>query len=168
MSRATRACSHTVRCKRLPWPRWPARSAALGMRYSSTGWSPPCSTTRECSPALPGDGSRPPLQSGTGTDARPPPGPFRPASKTDAARTSSMRPPRPSTPATKTGLEPAVVADAFERYLARKGAEVAETDDVGADHLRGWDMHVAFGAANPALYKLMWSRPLTRCPSLRP
>ena len=62
----------------------------------------------------------------------------------------------------KDGLEQAVVADAFERYLAVKRAEVGTTADLVADFLRGWDMHVAFGVANPALYKLMWSRPLMR------
>ena len=60
----------------------------------------------------------------------------------------------------KDGLEQAVVADAFERYLACKREEVGTTGDVAADFLRGWDMHVAFGVDNPVLYKLMWSRPL--------
>jgi AcrR family transcriptional regulator len=62
----------------------------------------------------------------------------------------------------KDGLEQAVVADAFERYLARKREELGRTDDVAADFLHGWDMHVAFGVENPVLYELMWNRPLVR------
>ena len=55
----------------------------------------------------------------------------------------------------KQGLLDAVVTDAFERYLARKRA-LRPTGDPAADVRQGWDTHVAFARANPALYRLMW------------
>jgi AcrR family transcriptional regulator len=55
----------------------------------------------------------------------------------------------------KQGLLDAVVTDAFERYLARKRA-LRPTGDPAADVRQGWDTHVAFAQANPALYRLMW------------
>jgi AcrR family transcriptional regulator len=58
----------------------------------------------------------------------------------------------------KDGLLQAVVTDGFERYLARKRA-IGTTGDVVADFRRGWDMHVEFGVANPALYHVMYGRP---------
>jgi AcrR family transcriptional regulator len=58
----------------------------------------------------------------------------------------------------KDGLIQAVVADAYERYLAHK-REVGTTEDLVADFLRGWDMHVAFGVTNAVLYELMYGRP---------
>jgi AcrR family transcriptional regulator len=61
----------------------------------------------------------------------------------------------------KDGLVQAVVTDAFERYLERKRA-LGATGDVAADFARGWDAHVEFGVANPALYELMWGRPMMR------
>lgn len=56
------------------------------------------------------------------------------------------------------GLLDAVAGDGFARYvqtkLARRGGEDPVTD------LRaGWDLHVGFGLANPALYALMYGDP---------
>lgn len=61
----------------------------------------------------------------------------------------------------KNGLVQAVVMDAFERYLEQK-RKVPPTGDLIADFCRGWDMHVEFGVGNPALYDLMYGRPLIR------
>ncbi|MFS0723645.1 TetR/AcrR family transcriptional regulator [Paenibacillus sp. 1P07SE] len=61
----------------------------------------------------------------------------------------------------KDGLVQAVVMDAFERYLEQK-RKVGLTGDLNADFRRGWDMHVEFGVSNPALYDLMYGRPLIR------
>ncbi|WP_327102545.1 TetR/AcrR family transcriptional regulator [Nonomuraea glycinis] len=61
----------------------------------------------------------------------------------------------------KDGLLHAVVADGFERYLARKRA-VGTTGDVVTDFRRGWDMHVEFGVTHPALYNVMYGRPMAR------
>jgi AcrR family transcriptional regulator len=58
----------------------------------------------------------------------------------------------------KDGLLQAVVTDGFERYLASKRA-LGTTGDLTADFRRGWDMHVEFGVANPALYHVMYGRP---------
>src|SRR3982074_2812390 len=55
----------------------------------------------------------------------------------------------------KQGLLDAVVTVAFERYLARKRA-LRATAGPAADVRQGWDTHVAFARANPALYRLMW------------
>lgn len=54
-----------------------------------------------------------------------------------------------------TGLLGEVTAVGFETYLASKTARRTSTDPV--DDLRaGWDLHVEFGVANPALYVLMY------------
>ena len=55
----------------------------------------------------------------------------------------------------KQGLMDAVVTDAFERYLAQKRA-LRPTSDPAASIRQGWDAHVAFARANPAIYRLMW------------
>jgi AcrR family transcriptional regulator len=55
----------------------------------------------------------------------------------------------------KQGLLDAVVTDAFERYLARKRA-LRPTGDPAAAIRQGWDAHVDFARANPAIYRLMW------------
>ena len=72
----------------------------------------------------------------------------------------------------KQGLLDAVVTDAFERYLARKRA-LRPTGDPATDIRRGWDAHVEFARANPALYRLMWPagrtdrrRPRPRAPGI--
>ncbi len=58
----------------------------------------------------------------------------------------------------KTGLLDAVVEDAFTQYLADKHSAVAGLSPLAA--LRaGWDMHVEFGLAHPALYALMYADP---------
>ena len=63
----------------------------------------------------------------------------------------------------KQGLLDAVVTDAFERYLARKRA-LRPTGDPAADIRLGWDQHVDFARANPALYQLMWPAGRTDLP----
>jgi len=55
----------------------------------------------------------------------------------------------------KRGLLDAVVADAFERYLAEK-RKFQPTGDPYTDMRRGWDAHVAFARSNPAIYRLMF------------
>jgi AcrR family transcriptional regulator len=56
----------------------------------------------------------------------------------------------------KQGLLDAVVTDAFERYLAAKRALPATGGDPSDVIRQGWDLHVSFARANPALYRLMW------------
>jgi len=54
----------------------------------------------------------------------------------------------------KRGLLDAVVALGVEKYYAAKAARASGSDPL--DDLRqGWDQHVAFGLANPAIYALM-------------
>ena len=54
----------------------------------------------------------------------------------------------------KEGLLDAVVAYGFESYLKQKPPVFADDDPV--DGLRaGWELHVGFGVANPALFRLM-------------
>lgn len=66
----------------------------------------------------------------------------------------------------KQGLIDAVAGHGFESYLAEK-ASVAETGDPVADLRQGWDMHVGFGLANPALYSLIYgdARPGAESPA---
>lgn len=54
----------------------------------------------------------------------------------------------------KDGLLSAVAEHGFASYLARKRIATAEDDPV-ADLRAGWDLHVGFGLANPALFRLM-------------
>jgi AcrR family transcriptional regulator len=62
----------------------------------------------------------------------------------------------------KKGLLDALADNGFERYSARKAALPTTADPV-ADMLVGWDDHMAFAAANPALYQLMFvPRPRSR------
>ncbi|MBU2667314.1 TetR/AcrR family transcriptional regulator [Actinoplanes bogorensis] len=56
----------------------------------------------------------------------------------------------------KRGLLDAVADAGFERYARRK-SELEVTDDAVADMYAGWDDHMAFAAANPALYQLMFA-----------
>lgn len=58
----------------------------------------------------------------------------------------------------KDGLLQAVVTDGFERYLSHKRS-LRTTGDPLTDFRRGWDMHVGFGLANPALYGVMYAGP---------
>jgi AcrR family transcriptional regulator len=56
------------------------------------------------------------------------------------------------------GLLDAVAQETFAGYVRQKAAH-QRTDDPLADLRRGWDLHVAFGLANPAAYALMHSDP---------
>lgn len=58
----------------------------------------------------------------------------------------------------KQGLLDAVAAQGFRAYLARKTG-LAVTDDPVEDLRTGWDVHVSFGLANPALYALIYGDP---------
>lgn len=56
------------------------------------------------------------------------------------------------------GLLNAVVRETFAEYVRQKsGREL--TDDPVEDLRRGWDVNVAFGLANPAVYALMYEDP---------
>jgi AcrR family transcriptional regulator len=55
----------------------------------------------------------------------------------------------------KRGLMDAVIDDAFDRYMTQKRA-LRPTGDPFVDLRRGWDAHVAFARANPAIYPLMF------------
>jgi AcrR family transcriptional regulator len=56
------------------------------------------------------------------------------------------------------GLLDEVAGFAFSRYLGEKTVwEI--TDDPVEELRRGWDLHVGFGLANPAFYKLMYGDP---------
>ncbi len=59
----------------------------------------------------------------------------------------------------KQGLLDAVVTHGFETYLAEKTVR-EETDDPVADLRAGWDLHVGLALERPALYRLMYARPL--------
>jgi len=56
------------------------------------------------------------------------------------------------------GLLDAVAEQGFTRYLLAKAAR-DRTEDPVADLRAGWDAHIGFGLANPALYALMYSDP---------
>ena len=58
------------------------------------------------------------------------------------------------------GLFAAVADEAWAAYLTQKRAGAKHADPV-ADLVAGWDLHVEFGLANPALYRLIYgdSRP---------
>ncbi|MFG1610933.1 TetR/AcrR family transcriptional regulator [Actinoplanes sp. NPDC049265] len=61
----------------------------------------------------------------------------------------------------KNGLLDALADDGLRRYADHKAAQPL-TDDPIADLVAGWDDHIAFGRANPALYQLMFApRPLS-------
>ncbi|MFE0456978.1 TetR/AcrR family transcriptional regulator [Streptomyces sp. NPDC058914] len=56
------------------------------------------------------------------------------------------------------GLLDEVAQRGFASYLADKHANLASGDPV--EQLRhGWDLHVSFGLANPALYRLLYTDP---------
>ncbi|MFJ8822531.1 TetR/AcrR family transcriptional regulator [Streptomyces sp. NPDC102467] len=57
----------------------------------------------------------------------------------------------------KQGLLDAAAAEGFAAYLSDK-TELEPTDDPVADLRAGWDLHLEFGLANPALYLLMFGR----------
>lgn len=56
------------------------------------------------------------------------------------------------------GMLDAVAEEGFTRYLRDKVARES-TDDPVADLRAGWDAHIGFGLANPALYALMAGDP---------
>ncbi|MET9492412.1 TetR/AcrR family transcriptional regulator [Nocardia sp. NPDC006630] len=56
----------------------------------------------------------------------------------------------------KDALLDAVASFGFESYLAEKRAFVPSQDPV-EDLRRGWETHVEFGLANPAIYTLMYA-----------
>ncbi|TYB69939.1 TetR/AcrR family transcriptional regulator [Nonomuraea sp. PA05] len=56
----------------------------------------------------------------------------------------------------KRGLLDAVADHGYERYAALKAAQ-EQTDDPVVDLHAGWDGHMAFAHANPALYQLMFT-----------
>lgn len=63
----------------------------------------------------------------------------------------------------KRGLLDAVTSEAFRIYLDGT-AQLRRTDDPVADLRHGWDLHLAFGLAHPALYTLMYGAPCTGPP----
>jgi AcrR family transcriptional regulator len=63
----------------------------------------------------------------------------------------------------KNGLLSAVVDYGFDRYLSMKRAAKPSADPV-ADLLSGWDSHVTFALAHPAVYRLMFSPSFEQVP----
>lgn len=57
----------------------------------------------------------------------------------------------------KDGLLDAVAEHVFATYVAEK-SRTPDTDDPLADLRAGWDTHIGFGLANPALYVLLAGR----------
>jgi AcrR family transcriptional regulator len=64
----------------------------------------------------------------------------------------------------KNGLLSALVDHGFDRYLATKRAARPSEDPV-VDLCNGWDTHVEFALAHPAVYRLMFSPGLASVPS---
>jgi AcrR family transcriptional regulator len=64
----------------------------------------------------------------------------------------------------KNGLLSAVVDYGFDRYLSSKRA-VPVSDDPVRDLRDGWDSHVTFALAHPAVYRLMYSPAFESVPS---
>ncbi len=64
----------------------------------------------------------------------------------------------------KNGLLSALVDYGFERYLATKRA-AAPSEDPVVDLRNGWDTHVEFAKAHPAVYRLMFSPSFSTVPS---
>jgi AcrR family transcriptional regulator len=58
----------------------------------------------------------------------------------------------------KDGLLEAVTLHVLERYLSRKRAILEQSDDPVADLRRLWDLHVAFGFAQPDCFVLMYGQ----------
>ena len=58
----------------------------------------------------------------------------------------------------KRGLLDAVAAQGFARHVDAHAA-APTSDDPVEDLRRGWDVHVAFGLANPYLYSLIYGEP---------
>jgi AcrR family transcriptional regulator len=66
----------------------------------------------------------------------------------------------------KSGLLDAVAEHGYGTYLAEKGVPDLTTDPV-EDLKAGWDLHLGFGLANPALYTLMFGDPRAPSPAAR-
>ncbi|MET7419151.1 TetR/AcrR family transcriptional regulator [Dactylosporangium sp. NPDC005555] len=68
----------------------------------------------------------------------------------------------------KQGLLDAVASHGFVSYLSGKTA-IGHSEDPVEDLRRGWDLHVAFGLAHPAVYTLIYGepRPGTGSPAAR-
>jgi AcrR family transcriptional regulator len=64
----------------------------------------------------------------------------------------------------KNGLLSALVDYGFERYLATKRAAEPSEDPI-VDLYNGWDTHVEFAQAHPAVYRLMFSPSFATVPS---
>jgi AcrR family transcriptional regulator len=64
----------------------------------------------------------------------------------------------------KNGLLSAVVDHGFDRYLSTKRAAAPSADPV-VDLRSGWDTHVAFALAHPAVYRLMYSPSFAAVPA---
>jgi AcrR family transcriptional regulator len=64
----------------------------------------------------------------------------------------------------KNGLLSAVVDYGFDRYLSMKRKARPSADPV-VDLGNGWDSHVAFALAHPAVYRMMFSPSLTEVPN---
>jgi AcrR family transcriptional regulator len=64
------------------------------------------------------------------------------------------------------GLLEAVAEHGFNAYLAEKGTPGEHADPI-EDLRAGWDLHVGFGLANPALYALMYGDPRAPSPAAR-
>ncbi len=64
----------------------------------------------------------------------------------------------------KNGLLSALVDYGFDRYLATKRAASPSADPV-VDLRNGWDTHVEFATAHPAVYRLMFSPGFATVPS---
>ncbi|MEU9059568.1 helix-turn-helix domain-containing protein [Streptomyces sp. NPDC048430] len=58
----------------------------------------------------------------------------------------------------KQGLLDAVAAHGFAAYLDEK-TDLTPSGDPVEDLRAGWDLHIGFGLANPALYALMYGEP---------
>jgi AcrR family transcriptional regulator len=56
------------------------------------------------------------------------------------------------------GLLDAVARRGYTEYLAAKHAQAGAGDPVDQVR-RGWDLHIAFGLANPAVYRLLYAEP---------
>ena len=63
------------------------------------------------------------------------------------------------------GLLDAVAQETFANYVRQK-TTYEPTDDPIEDLRRGWDLHVAFGLANPAVYALIHSDPMATAHTL--
>jgi AcrR family transcriptional regulator len=64
----------------------------------------------------------------------------------------------------KNGLLSALVDYGFDRYLATK-RDAAPSEDPVVDLRNGWDTHVGFAKAHPAVYRLMFSPSFATVPS---